>query len=84
MVYAAQTNSVPPLAWLLFVATVIWAVVYDTMYAMVDRDDDVKIGVKSTAILFGELDKVLISFSKCCFYNTDVDWPKSRARHRLL
>jgi len=70
MVYAAQTNSVPPLAWLLFVATVIWAVVYDTMYAMVDRDDDVKIGVKSTAILFGELDKVLISFFQVLFFIT--------------
>jgi 4-hydroxybenzoate polyprenyltransferase len=60
MVFAAQTNTVPPIAWLLFIATVIWAVVYDTMYAMVDRADDLKIGVKSTAILFGELDKVLI------------------------
>lgn len=70
MVFAAQTNAVPPLAWLLFVATVLWAVVYDTMYAMVDRDDDMKIGVKSTAILFAELDKVLIGFFQLLFFIT--------------
>jgi len=68
MVFAAQTNSVPPLAWLIFVAAVIWAVVYDTMYAMVDRDDDLKIGVKSTAVLFGDLDKVLIGFFQLLFF----------------
>jgi len=62
MVYAAQTNSVPAMAWLLFTAAIIWAVVYDTMYAMVDREDDLKIGVKSTAILFADLDKVFIGF----------------------
>ena len=62
MVYAAQTNSVPAMAWLLFTAAIIWAVVYDTMYAMVDREDDLKIGVKSTAILFGDLDKAFIGF----------------------
>jgi len=60
MVYAAETASVPPLAWLLLTATVIWATAYDTMYAMVDRDDDLKIGVKSTAILFGEADRHII------------------------
>lgn len=68
MVYAAQTNSVPPLAWLLFVATVVWAVVYDTMYAMVDREDDLKIGVKSTAVLFGDLDKLFIGFFQFLFF----------------
>ncbi len=60
MVYAAQTNSVPAMAWLIFTVAIVWAVVYDTMYAMVDRDDDLKIGVKSTAILFGDLDKAFI------------------------
>jgi 4-hydroxybenzoate polyprenyltransferase len=60
MAFAAQTNSVPPIAWLLFIATVIWATAYDTQYAMVDRDDDLKIGVKSTAILFGEQDRLII------------------------
>lgn len=61
MAFAAQTGSVPAAAWLLFVATVLWAVAYDTMYAMVDRVDDLKVGVKSTAILFGDLDRVIIA-----------------------
>lgn len=54
------TGAVPPLAWLLFAANVCWAVAYDTAYAMVDRDDDLKAGVKSTAILFGRYDRFLI------------------------
>ncbi|WP_150046071.1 MULTISPECIES: 4-hydroxybenzoate octaprenyltransferase [Methylomonas] len=53
MAFAAQTGSIPPLAWILYLAVLLWALVYDTMYAMVDIDDDLKIGVKSTAILFG-------------------------------
>lgn len=61
MSFAAQTNSIPPIAWELYLATILWALIYDTMYAMVDRDDDWKIGVKSTAILFGDLDRVLIA-----------------------
>lgn len=61
MAFAAQTNSVPPVAWLLFIATVLWATVYDTMYAMVDRADDLRIGVKSTAILFGDADRLFIA-----------------------
>jgi len=60
MAYAAQTGEVPALAWLLLLATVLWATAYDTMYAIVDRADDVKIGVKSTAILFGDADRVII------------------------
>lgn len=60
MAFAAQTNDIPIVAWLLFIATVLWAVAYDTMYAMVDREDDLKVGVKSTAILFGDADKVII------------------------
>lgn len=60
MAFAAQTGAVPPIAWLIFIATVIWATAYDTMYAMVDRDDDLKIGVKSTAILFGDQDRLII------------------------
>jgi 4-hydroxybenzoate polyprenyltransferase len=60
MAFAAQSNSIPPLAWLLFTANVFWAVAYDTAYAMVDRDDDIKIGVKSTAILFGRYDRFMI------------------------
>lgn len=68
MVFAAQTNSVPQIAWLLFVATVLWATVYDTMYAMVDRGDDLRIGVKSIAILFGEADRVIIGALQITFF----------------
>jgi 4-hydroxybenzoate polyprenyltransferase len=60
MSFAAQTNSISPVGWTLFMATVLWALIYDTMYAMVDREDDLKIGVKSTAILFGEYDRHII------------------------
>jgi 4-hydroxybenzoate polyprenyltransferase len=60
MAFAAQTGSVPPIAWLMFTATVLWATAYDTMYAMVDREDDLVLGVKSTAILFGESDRQII------------------------
>lgn len=62
MAFTAQIGIFPPYsAWLLFIAAVIWTVAYDTIYAMIDRDDDIKIGVKSTAILFGELDRVMIA-----------------------
>jgi len=60
MAYAAQANEVTVIAWLIFLATILWATAYDTMYAMVDYDDDIKIGVKSTAILFGNQDKLII------------------------
>lgn len=60
MAFAAQTGSVPLLAWILFFANVFWSVAYDTAYAMVDREDDLKVGVKSTAILFGRFDRLLI------------------------
>lgn len=61
MAFAAETESLPPVVWLIFTATVLWTVAYDTMYAMVDREDDLKIGVKSTAILFGESDRTIIA-----------------------
>ena len=61
MAFAAQTGTVPADAWILFGATLCWAVAYDTAYAMVDREDDVRIGVKSTAILFGRADRVMIA-----------------------
>jgi 4-hydroxybenzoate polyprenyltransferase len=61
MAFAAQTGEVPRIAWLLLAAVVLWAAVYDTMYAMVDREDDARIGVKSTAILFGEADRFIIA-----------------------
>jgi len=59
MAFAAQSGAVGPGAWLLYTTVVLWTVVYDTFYAMVDRDDDLRIGVKSTAILFGEQDRVI-------------------------
>ncbi len=68
MVFAAQTGAVPNEAWLLFIATVLWATAYDTMYAMVDRDDDLRIGVKSSAILFGDGDRVIIGIIQTLFF----------------
>jgi len=62
MAYAAITNALPLSCWLLFFGNVLWSVIYDTQYAMVDREDDRKIGVKSTAILFGERDKQIIGY----------------------
>lgn len=56
MAFAAQLNVVLPLAWAMMVANVFWAIAYDTEYGMVDRDDDIKLGVKSSAILFGRFD----------------------------
>ncbi len=70
MVFAAQTESLPKQAWLLYVATLVWTVAYDTMYSMVDRDDDIKIGVKSTAILFGEYDRTMIGLFQALFILT--------------
>lgn len=66
MAFAAQTGTVPAVAWVLFLATVIWSVVYDTMYAMVDREDDLKVGLKSSAILFGQRDKRVIGYLQLC------------------
>ncbi len=60
MAFTAVNESIPTIAWLIYIAKILWTVAYDTMYAMVDRDDDLKIGVKSTAILFGDLDKIII------------------------
>lgn len=62
MAFAEIQGQVPTVAWLLFLANLLWTVAYDTMYAMVDRDDDLKIGVKSTAILFGRFDIRIIGF----------------------
>ena len=60
MSFAAQAGHVPDLAWALFVINIVWVVIYDTLYAMVDRDDDVLIGVKSTAIFFGRHDLAVL------------------------
>jgi len=61
MAFAAIRSELPEMAWLLFFNTVIWTMAYDTMYAMVDRDDDLRIGVKSTAIVFGNADRAIIA-----------------------
>jgi 4-hydroxybenzoate polyprenyltransferase len=64
MAFAAETNSIPPVAWLLLAVNVVWSVVYDTLYAMVDREDDAAIGIKSTAILFGSRDLLILRILK--------------------
>ena len=64
MAFAAQLDSVPATAWIVFAAAVIWALAYDTLYAMVDRDDDLRVGIKSTAILFGRYDLHMIGFAQ--------------------
>jgi 4-hydroxybenzoate polyprenyltransferase len=60
MAFAAQTGALPRVSWVLYIAAVIWAAMYDTIYAMVDREDDLEIGVKSSAILFADLDRLMI------------------------
>ncbi|MDR9827368.1 4-hydroxybenzoate octaprenyltransferase [Vibrio sp.] len=60
MAWAAQANELPNIVWLVFVVNALWTIAYDTLYAMVDRDDDLKIGIKSTAILFGRRDKMIV------------------------
>ena len=61
MAYAAQANILSSSVWLLFIANITWTIAYDTMYGMVDKEDDLKIGIKSTAILFGQYDKLIIA-----------------------
>lgn len=60
MAFTAVNNEIPNVAWILMIANIIWTVAYDTEYAMVDRDDDLQVGIKSTAILFGDMDKLII------------------------
>ena len=67
MAFAAQTSEIPPAAWFIFSANVCWVVAYDTMYAMVDREDDLLVGVKSTAVLFGKYDRHLIGLFQGMF-----------------
>lgn len=66
MAFAATNGIVPDGAWWLFTASVIWTVIYDTMYAMADREEDLKIGVKSTAVLFAKFDKLIIGLLQIC------------------
>ena len=67
MGFAAQLNDIPGIAWLLYAVTILWIVVYDTMYAMADRDEDLKAGVKSTAIIFAHKDKLIIAVMQILF-----------------
>ena len=67
MAFAAQTHSLPSIILPLYAAVVVWVIVYDTFYAMVDRDDDLNIGVKSTAVLFGRYDKLITALLQIVF-----------------
>lgn len=83
MAFAAQTESVPSEVWLIYLAAIIWTVVYDTFYAMVDREDDLQIGIKSTAILFGEADRMMTGIMQVMVIfalylagqNFNMQWP---------
>lgn len=70
MAFAAETGSVPPQAWLVYTAVVMWTTAYDTFYGMVDREEDIKIGVKSTAILFAEQDRTMTGLLQGLFLLT--------------
>ena len=88
MAFAAQANEVPLSTWILYAAVITWVIAYDTFYAMVDRDDDIKAGIKSSAILFGQHDRLITAilqiaficllvwigliFSQSCFYYAGV------------
>jgi len=61
MAFAAETGAVPLLAWFLLAVNTVWSVIYDTLYAMVDRDDDLAVGIRSTAILFGRFDVLIVA-----------------------
>lgn len=76
MAYAAVQNSVPPFAWILLIANILWAIAYDTEYAMVDRDDDLKIGIKTSAITFGRYDvaAVMLSYAASGTITLWVGW----------
>ena len=67
MAFAAQAGAVPQVAWLLYIANILWTVVYDTIYAMVDREDDLKAGIRSTAILFDDADRLIIGVMQAMF-----------------
>jgi 4-hydroxybenzoate polyprenyltransferase len=68
MAYSASINHIPPIAWLLFCLSIIWTIAYDTLYAMVDKPDDIKIGIKSTAVLFGRYDLLITTMLYTLFF----------------
>ena len=67
MAFAAVQGTVPPLAWLLFLGNLLWTTGYDTWYAMVDRDDDIRIGIRTSAITFGRFDVLMVMLSYLAF-----------------
>ncbi len=83
MSFAAEQNALPPVAWVLYITNLLWTVAYDTEYAMVDRKDDLKAGIKSTAILFGEADRFIIGILQAMTLlglgltglRADLSWP---------
>lgn len=86
MAYAALTGALPTEAWLLFAANFAWIVAYDTQYAMVDRDDDLRIGVKSSAILFGRYDNLIVGLLHlaCLVVLTTIGWQRELPWHFYL
>jgi 4-hydroxybenzoate polyprenyltransferase len=77
MTFTAVNNEIANVAWLLLIANLLWVVAYDTEYAMVDRDDDIRLGIKSTAILFADLDKPMIAILQISFLVTLLLIPRS-------
>ena len=83
MAFAAVTHSVPPVAWLLFVANILWTLAYDTVYAMADKEDDLKIGIKTSAVTFGDRDIEAVMLCHFWFtalmvvlgYKIQASWP---------
>ncbi len=83
MVFAAHLSTVDNTAWLIFLTTIVWAIIYDTQYAVVDRDDDIKVGIKSTALLFGDdVRTIMISLQVLMLlglvligYSAALPWP---------
>lgn len=83
MAFVATVGSVPKIGWLLFIVTLLWAGVYDTLYAMVDREDDLKLGVQSTAVAFGDMDRVLVGAMQAMVllglllagHSSNLHWP---------
>lgn len=88
MAFAAQRGELPPALWWLYLGNLLWTMVYDTKYAMVDRDDDLVIGVKSTAILFGRWDRLLIACLQLlcllCLYLAGVQFELGRFYNAAL
>jgi len=80
MAFAAQTNTVPALAWWLYLSAILWAMAYDTLYAIADRPDDLKIGIKSSAILFGRFDLIAIAITQSIviFLLAAIGWQSGR------